>query len=126
MQEDLGLTAHNFSTLVSLFYVGYIVFQIPGDVFMKKITPPIQLGVALISWGTFTALLVYTLSSLDPVPKLIMTDLPQHTTTLKLLDFGSLLVRGRLFSRQRLSTLRCGINARNLLLEVPGSLVLLH
>ncbi|CAK7237343.1 hypothetical protein SBRCBS47491_009943 [Sporothrix bragantina] len=56
MKEDLGISTHKFSTVVSLFYVGYIVFQMPGDLLMKKITPPIQLGAALISWGTFTAL----------------------------------------------------------------------
>lgn len=59
MREDLELSTHKFSTVVSLFYVGYIVFQMPGDMFMKKITPPVQLGIALISWGTFTTLYVY-------------------------------------------------------------------
>ncbi|KAI1324324.1 hypothetical protein F5Y16DRAFT_402493 [Xylariaceae sp. FL0255] len=56
MRGALGLNTHELNTLASLFYVGYIVFQFPSDMFMKKITPPVQLGFALISWGTFTAL----------------------------------------------------------------------
>jgi sugar phosphate permease len=56
MSEDLALTAGQLATCVSLFYVGYIVFQFPGDVLLRKITPPIQLGVAMITWGLLTTL----------------------------------------------------------------------
>lgn len=55
MAEDLNLTAHTLSTCVSLFYVAYILFQLPGDLFLRAVTPPIQLGFALIFWGSFTA-----------------------------------------------------------------------
>lgn len=56
MSAKLGLTGQQLATCVSLFYVGYIVFQLPGDLFLRKITPPIQLGLALITWGFLTTL----------------------------------------------------------------------
>ena len=56
MTEKLGLSGVQLANAVSLFYVGYIVFQLPGDIFLRKITPPVQLGTAMITWGLLTTL----------------------------------------------------------------------
>jgi len=56
MSETLGLSGAQLATCVSLFYVGSIVFQLPGDMFLRKITPPTQLGVAMVIWGLITSL----------------------------------------------------------------------
>lgn len=55
MTEQLGIDSHQFSTIVTLFYVGFIVFQLPGDIFLRAITPAVQLGIALSIWGALTA-----------------------------------------------------------------------
>ncbi|KAJ9641318.1 hypothetical protein H2204_002996 [Knufia peltigerae] len=55
LTEELHISSHQLSTIVSLFSVGYIVFQLPGDIFLRVVTPPVQLGIALCVWGTFTA-----------------------------------------------------------------------
>ncbi|PYI11228.1 putative pantothenate transporter [Aspergillus sclerotiicarbonarius CBS 121057] len=57
MTTSLHLTATEYSNAVAFFYIGYIVFQLPGDIFLRKITPPVQLSGALMVWGTVTALL---------------------------------------------------------------------
>ncbi|KAJ9643658.1 hypothetical protein H2204_001803 [Knufia peltigerae] len=57
MSENLHLTGKQLANCVSLFYVGYIVFQLPGDLFLRKVTPPIQLCLAMVSWGLVTTLL---------------------------------------------------------------------
>lgn len=56
MTKDLGISPQMFSTCVSMFYVGYIIFQLPGNIFLRVITPPVQLASALLLWGTFTSL----------------------------------------------------------------------
>lgn len=56
MTEDLKISSQTFSTCVSMFYVGYILFQLPGNIFLRVVTPPVQLALALICWGTFTCL----------------------------------------------------------------------
>lgn len=56
MSENLHLTGKQLANCVSLFYVGYIVFQLPGDLFLRKVTPPIQLCLAMVSWGLVTTL----------------------------------------------------------------------
>jgi fucose permease len=53
MVHELHLTPHQLSTCISIFYVGYIVFQLPGYLFLRTISPPVQIGLALMFWGTF-------------------------------------------------------------------------
>ena len=52
------MTATQLSTVLSLFYVGYLIFELPACLFLKKVTANLQLGAALIFWGTFTTLCV--------------------------------------------------------------------
>lgn len=53
MTEELRMSAQQLSTCVSIFYVGYIVFQLPGYLCLRLVRPPVQLGLALMFWGTF-------------------------------------------------------------------------
>jgi hypothetical protein len=56
MTKDLHMSAHQLSTSISIFYVGYIVFQLPGYLCLRVVRPPVQLGLALMCWGTFNTL----------------------------------------------------------------------
>jgi hypothetical protein len=56
LQKEFKMDAAQLSNDISLFYVGYIIFQLPATLFLKKITANFQLGIALMTWGTFTAL----------------------------------------------------------------------
>lgn len=42
MDEELKLTAQQYSNLASIFLVGYIVLQLPGTLLVRKIGPPLQ------------------------------------------------------------------------------------
>ncbi|TAQ84354.1 hypothetical protein B7494_g7317 [Chlorociboria aeruginascens] len=57
MSRDLHLTSQMLSNCSAMFFVVYIVFQLPGDLFLRVLTPPIQMALALMTWGLFTALL---------------------------------------------------------------------
>lgn len=54
MTKELDMTSQQYSNCVAFFYIGYIVFQLPGTVFIRKIQPQYQLGIAMIGWGTAT------------------------------------------------------------------------
>jgi hypothetical protein len=56
MLEDLSLTPERLSTAASMFYVTYILFQLPGTLSLRIIKPPYVLGAALMTWGTFNTL----------------------------------------------------------------------
>jgi hypothetical protein len=53
MTKDLHMSAQELSTSISIFYLGYIVFQLPGYLCLRLVPPPVQLGLALMFWGTF-------------------------------------------------------------------------
>ncbi|GAM91175.1 hypothetical protein ANO11243_092220 [Dothideomycetidae sp. 11243] len=56
MAKDLHLTAHQYSNLATAFLIGYIAFQLPGTIFIRKIRAPFQFAFALVGWGTCVAL----------------------------------------------------------------------
>ncbi|OJD32526.1 mfs transporter protein [Diplodia corticola] len=55
MDGDLGLTAQMYSNVSSIFLVGYILFQLPGTLLLRKIGPPTQFAGAMMAWGVVTA-----------------------------------------------------------------------
>ncbi|KAK5055421.1 hypothetical protein LTR84_013171 [Exophiala bonariae] len=52
--KDIGLKGKEFNNLVTLFYVTYIVFDIPWVVCIKKYGANRVLGIALMGWSTAT------------------------------------------------------------------------
>lgn len=49
------MDAQDYTNAANMFLVGYIVFQLPATLFIKKVGPPLQFGVAMLAWGTLTA-----------------------------------------------------------------------
>lgn len=56
MQTQLKITPSQYSTITSMFYVGYCVMSLPATLLMKKVTGRVQIAVAIVLWGLFTAL----------------------------------------------------------------------
>ena len=54
LQKELKMTATELSSYLSLFYVGYLVFELPACLFLRKVTANLQLGAALIFRGITT------------------------------------------------------------------------
>ena len=50
------MDAHQLSNDISLLYLGYIMFDLPATLILKRVTANLQLGTALIAWGAFTTL----------------------------------------------------------------------
>lgn len=51
MQSDLGLTDQQFTLAIAIFYVPYILTELPSNLVLKKIGPNILLLAVLTSWG---------------------------------------------------------------------------
>jgi hypothetical protein len=51
MQADLGATSKQWTLVASLFYVGYIVAQPIGTLYLRRISPPIIFSFACCIWG---------------------------------------------------------------------------
>ncbi|KAI9802141.1 MAG: hypothetical protein M1833_002062 [Piccolia ochrophora] len=55
LEEDLNLTGSQFNTTVSILFVGYILMQIPSNLYLNKVgKPAIYLPVCMIIWGVIS------------------------------------------------------------------------
>ncbi|KAH7344160.1 MFS general substrate transporter [Rhizoctonia solani] len=56
-EEDLGLTKQQFPTLLSILYVGYILMQIPSNMFLNYVgKPSLYLPACMLIWGMISVL----------------------------------------------------------------------
>jgi MFS family permease len=52
LQADLNLTDNQYSTCLSILYVGYILMQVPSNMFINRIQrPSIYIAVSMTLWG---------------------------------------------------------------------------
>ncbi|KAJ7368255.1 MFS general substrate transporter [Mycena albidolilacea] len=57
LETDLKLKGQEFPTLLSILYVGYIIMQIPSNMFLNWMgRPSLYLPCAMIIWGTISCL----------------------------------------------------------------------
>lgn len=55
MNADLGLTASIYGLGVGMFYISYIIFEIPSNVIMTRIGARIWIARIMITWGIVSA-----------------------------------------------------------------------
>ncbi|KAL2827582.1 major facilitator superfamily domain-containing protein [Aspergillus cavernicola] len=52
MVEDLGMTGVQYNTVLAIFFVPYVLFEVPSNILLKKFTrPSTYLGILVVSWG---------------------------------------------------------------------------
>ncbi|KAI4841677.1 MFS general substrate transporter [Aureobasidium sp. EXF-8845] len=54
MPEDIGASAEQFSTAVSIFYATYVISETPWAVLLKKFTPKYTIGGLCVVWSLTT------------------------------------------------------------------------
>ena len=54
MPEDIGASADQFSTAVSIFYATYVAFETPAALLLKKLTPRFMLTTLCVIWSLTT------------------------------------------------------------------------
>ncbi|KAK2616014.1 hypothetical protein N8I77_002733 [Diaporthe amygdali] len=56
LEEDLGLSSTEYETAVSILFVGYLLMQIPSNLFLNKLgKPALYLPACMIVWGIISA-----------------------------------------------------------------------
>lgn len=55
MQDDLGLSKAAFDLGYGMFYLGYILFEVPSNLLMKRIGARIWIARIMITWGLVSA-----------------------------------------------------------------------
>ncbi|KAK3989518.1 major facilitator superfamily domain-containing protein [Cladorrhinum sp. PSN332] len=54
LEEGLGLSSLQFNTALTIFFVPYIIFEIPSNILLKKFSPRIWLSVCCLGFGLVT------------------------------------------------------------------------
>ncbi|KAJ4039224.1 hypothetical protein NW761_007889 [Fusarium oxysporum] len=57
LQEDLNLSYNQYATCLSILYVGYILMQVPSNMFINRIQrPSLYISAAMLLWGLISTL----------------------------------------------------------------------
>ncbi|KAI2471606.1 DNA-repair protein rad2 [Annulohypoxylon bovei var. microspora] len=51
MEKDLGLVGNQFQVAVSIFFVTYLLFEIPSNLVLKPLTPSRYIAAVAVGWG---------------------------------------------------------------------------
>ncbi|KAJ5266623.1 major facilitator superfamily domain-containing protein [Penicillium angulare] len=57
MDEDLGLTSNQYSVALVVYFVGYVVFEVPSNLVLGRTRPSIFLPSIMVLWGVLTCLM---------------------------------------------------------------------
>ncbi|CAN9297120.1 unnamed protein product [Alternaria alternata] len=55
-QKDLGLTSSQYSTAISILFVGYILGQIPSNMIITRVRPSWYMGICMMGWAVVSGL----------------------------------------------------------------------
>ncbi|KIM44203.1 hypothetical protein M413DRAFT_443232 [Hebeloma cylindrosporum] len=51
MQDDLGFDSNQYSVILLLFFVSYVIFEVPSNMILSRARPSIYLSVLCFLWG---------------------------------------------------------------------------
>lgn len=51
LEKDLGMTGTDFNLATSIFFVGYLLMQLPSNVLLTRLPPSIYLATSCCLWG---------------------------------------------------------------------------
>ena len=54
LQKDLGLTGNQYNTALTMFFIPYIVFEIPSNIILKRLKPHVWLAACMFLFGLVT------------------------------------------------------------------------
>jgi MFS family permease len=54
MEEELNLNQSQYSWSLSVFFIGYVLFEVPSNLILKKATPPRWISRIMVTWGGIT------------------------------------------------------------------------
>ncbi|KAI5456668.1 major facilitator superfamily domain-containing protein [Mariannaea sp. PMI_226] len=57
MNEDLGLSGSQYNIALSVFFIPYILFEIPSNIILKLVRPSIWMPSIMLAWGIVLTLM---------------------------------------------------------------------
>ncbi|KAH3904717.1 hypothetical protein HBI56_215410 [Parastagonospora nodorum] len=60
LTADLGMTGNQYLTGLTLYFIGYVLFELPCNIILKRTTPRFWLPTLTIAWGVVATLMGVT------------------------------------------------------------------
>ncbi|EKT60695.1 MFS transporter [Providencia burhodogranariea] len=60
MADSLGLSETAFGLGASLFFIGYLLFEVPSNIFLHKVGARVWFARIMFTWGLITVLMAFT------------------------------------------------------------------
>nr|WP_319540242.1 MFS transporter [uncultured Methanospirillum sp.] len=57
MNPDLGISAELFGFISGIFFIGYLIFEVPSNIIMQKVGARLWIGRIMITWGLVAVLM---------------------------------------------------------------------
>lgn len=54
LAEDLKLVGHQYQTALMIFFIPYVIFEIPSNIILKRLKPHVWLSLCMFSFGVVT------------------------------------------------------------------------
>ncbi|KAG2039597.1 MFS general substrate transporter [Suillus americanus] len=51
MTTDLGVSPASYNTALAIYFVGYVIFEVPANIILKKCNPQVWLPSLTLAWG---------------------------------------------------------------------------
>ncbi|CAH0032475.1 unnamed protein product [Clonostachys rhizophaga] len=55
--DDIGITGNQYLTGLTVYFIGYVIFEIPCNIILKRTTPQIWLPTLTLAWGVVATLM---------------------------------------------------------------------
>lgn len=119
LEEDLSLTSTEYSTCLSILYVGYIIMQVPSNMFINRISrPSLYIAVAMLLWGLISTLSGNTKNFGDMVAVRFLLGFIEAAFLP-----GALLILSKWYTRRELTTRNAILFCGNLISNAFSALV---
>lgn len=119
LQEDLSLSNTEYSTCLSILYVGYIIMQVPSNMFINRISrPSLYIAVAMLLWGVISTLSGNTKNFGDMVAVRFLLGFVEAAFLP-----GALLILSKWYTRRELTTRNAILFCGNLISNAFSALV---
>ncbi|KAJ5681458.1 uncharacterized protein N7477_001398 [Penicillium maclennaniae] len=119
LQTDLNLTDNQYSTCLSILYVGYILMQVPSNMFINRISRPSwYISIAMTLWGIVSTCSGFAKSFGDMVGIRFLLGFVEAAFLP-----GALLILSKWYTRKELTTRNAILFCGNLISNAFSSLV---
>ncbi len=61
LERDLQMKGHDYNIALFVFFIPYIVFEVPSNILIRKVAPSIWLSSIMVAWGEYFGLSVSNL-----------------------------------------------------------------